>query len=767
MSILTKKRLDFTIFFKYLIYFLLFYISFKANIFNGISCFCGGIFFALLWCNQNILGLSFGYIFASFICNFSPYELLGAVIFCVIISCIYLIHYKLKKPFNYIHLLIYACICSIPNLFVNLYFLETSIYPSLVNCIIGLLFTFACIKIFEAICIRGISARFTSTEIICGFCVLVIFFSGISQIELYEFSFLKMIVTLALFVCGYFTNYLCVLLLSASGALGHFLTYLNPNFFVLIIFYGLVLMIFKTKNKIISAVATIVIDLAFTFFFKFPTDLTVLSVLPVIVSSLIYILIPVKILDRLGNEFFDTMQSMTGKGIINKSRQLLNYKINELADIFDEMNRVYRGLIGEGLSKTDAKKMALSELKLKNCKNCAGFNKCHNFQNNETGNHLKTIIDCGFNKGKVTLLDIPNSFAGKCERLNGIVSTTNDLIGQYKNYAGLINNIDASKVLLAETFEGISDIMRDLSYEVNKSVNFENGKEKKIMDELTYNNIICSDVIVFEDEKNDKVVTLSVREKDGLRAGIVKVVSKICNQKMEVVESIKSYHAGWNLITLKASSKYDISFAVATKTKTGIQTSGDCYSVIKLKNDKYLLALCDGMGSGTNAQNLSSTAIGLIENFYKAGFNREIILSCVNKLLSMGKDDMFSALDICIVDCKSGIADFVKMGAPESFIKHKNTTSLVELSSLPLGIVQNANSKICQHFLTSGDKIILCTDGVCDSFDGDDSLLDFINNIIAVSPKVMADEILKKALTNNNGIARDDMSIIVAKIFEK
>ena len=91
----------------------------------------------------------------------------------------------------------------------------------------------------------------------------------------------------------------------------------------------------------------------------------------------------------------------------------------------------------------------------------------------------------------------------------------------------------------------------------------------------------------------------------------------------------------------------------------------------------------------------------------------------------------------------------------------------INLSSLPLGIVQSAESKFCQNYLSSGDKIILMTDGVCDSFLNIQQLTNFINNITATTPKAVADEIINKALENNNNIAKDDMSVIVAKIFEK
>ena len=137
--------------------------------------------------------------------------------------------------------------------------------------------------------------------------------------------------------------------------------------------------------------------------------------------------------------------------------------------------------------------------------------------------------------------------------------------------------------------------------------------------------------------------------------------------------------------------------------------SGDAYSIIKINEGKYLFALCDGMGSGTKAEETSSTAIGLLENFYKAGFDKEIIISSVNKLLSLGKDEVFSALDLCVLDVREGVGDFIKMGAPESYIKHKDTTQIVKIGALPLGIIQNADAKDEEVYLSSGDKVVMLT----------------------------------------------------------
>jgi hypothetical protein len=64
------------------------------------------------------------------------------------------------------------------------------------------------------------------------------------------------------------------------------------------------------------------------------------------------------------------------------------------------------------------------------------------------------------------------------------------------------------------------------------------------------------------------------------------------------------------------------------------------------------------MGAGVNAHKMSAMTLGLIENFYKAGFDNEIILESVNKLLAVNNQENYSTLDVCLLDLNNQIADF-------------------------------------------------------------------------------------------------------------
>ena len=70
-------------------------------------------------------------------------------------------------------------------------------------------------------------------------------------------------------------------------------------------------------------------------------------------------------------------------------------------------------------------------------------------------------------------------------------------------------------------------------------------------------------------------------------------------------------------------------------------------------------------------------------------------------------------------------------------------------------------------YLTSGDRIVLFTDGISDGFKSLDKLRDFVNNLSNSNPQEMAEAIVNKVLSLNGKVAKDDMSVIVAKVFER
>ena len=422
-------------------------------------------------------------------------------------------------------------------------------------------------------------------------------------------------------------------------------------------------------------------------------------------------------------------------------------------------------MVKGGLPKDEVVEMITNELKDKICAECPERNRCHRTFANETKVLFSTLTNIGFERGKVTIIDVPSTLTTRCYKINPLLTKLNDLLDNYKQYSSVIKNMDYSRVLIADQLNGVSKLLLDLADETKRNVTFDYFKEEKVMQELSLNNISANNVIIYEQNNSDYSVNVLVSNSD-IDKDIAKCVSKVIGVKMMITLKQQSEYSGLSLVTLNPAPNYDISYGVASIAKENGEFCGDTHSAIRVGANKIMFALCDGMGSGEKAEKVSNLAITLIEDFYKAGFSNDIILSSANKLLTLTQEEEFSALDICVVNLSDATCDLIKVGSSVSALKHDMQISSFTASSLPLGILEEIKPTIFNLVLSSGNMLVLASDGVVDSFLSTEDYLTYVNNIVNVNPQSVAEEILNKAIKNNNKVPKDDMTVLVVKIFE-
>lgn len=748
---------------KYILFFAVFYLLFNAKINNIINPFTFGVYFALVWCNQNILILSPLYIGASFLSNFSLFDLYSSIFLCVIMCIIYGIHLKIKKPIQPMFMLLYALISVSLQTFLKLYSGQET-WVTFVELVFGLLYMFCCMRIFESFALRGICKRLTLVQVICLGVFLASVGCGATNFEIYGFSLIKLFISFCVIFSSLTMPILDSFIFSTTFTLGSILPENNAYLVAPMLIWWICATCFRGKHRVFLCLAVFLSELLCNYYFNFYYKIDYITLIPVFVASLFCVCVPKKYYTQIIEKYSTSFCSRGTQTLVNRTRKELHKRLKDLSQIFSEMDKIFRNMIKGKTSERDLKTLMLTEIKGLMCSDCDNKTKCLKLHSDETNKILSSLIDTGYEKGRVTLLDIPSVLTSRCYKVNQVVYEINNLLEQYKSYANMVTSLDASKVLISEQLYGISTVMKSLAGEMDKKVNFDKGMEKQISDELLYNDILCGEVIVYQNESDISAV-LEVKKEDGLKTKIPQIVSKVVGTKMVVETENTSEHAGWQMLNLKPAPKFDVIFGTSAITKTSSTKSGDCYSIVRMENGKILMALCDGMGSGEKAQRSSEIAISLIENFYKAGFENEIILSIVNKFLSLGNENVFSCLDMAIIDLKTGSVDFIKLGATNGYIKHKNTISTITCNALPLGIVTNITPTIKSTIVEAGDMLVICTDGVTDSFASDDEMADFVNNINSYSPQEVADAIMDKALENNHNIALDDMSVIVAKVY--
>ncbi len=210
-----------------------------------------------------------------------------------------------------------------------------------------------------------------------------------------------------------------------------------------------------------------------------------------------------------------------------------------------------------------------------------------------------------------------------------------------------------------------------------------------------------------------------------------------------------------------AKTHYDITIGAAALAKAGSKMTGDSMGMRRIR-EQVVLLLSDGMGSGDEAHQESAAAVALLGDLLSIGFALCEALECVNRLLMQRTSgDMFATMDALLFDRTSGQAQFVKYGAPPSYILRGGKLHTLYAEALPAGIVKEARPALHIAPLKKGDAVILMTDGAFDAL-GAELSRTLLEQVGAANTADDAAQSLLLAAREKSGA--DDMTVIVARI---
>lgn len=217
--------------------------------------------------------------------------------------------------------------------------------------------------------------------------------------------------------------------------------------------------------------------------------------------------------------------------------------------------------------------------------------------------------------------------------------------------------------------------------------------------------------------------------------------------------------------------KISCTYGVSKMLQQKQTISGDSFGTKRLENGTFVMALSDGMGSGTRAHEESDTVVNLFLQFMEAGFLADMALRLMNAAMIFGADaERFSTLDACIIDEYTGIVNFYKVGAHVSFVRHKRRTEVIEASSLPMGASSSLDTLPSRSYLEPGDYLVLVTDGVLEYLQVEDAvemLRELIQELTDTDAVTFARKIMERVLLFTGGTIADDMTVLVLKALER
>lgn len=209
----------------------------------------------------------------------------------------------------------------------------------------------------------------------------------------------------------------------------------------------------------------------------------------------------------------------------------------------------------------------------------------------------------------------------------------------------------------------------------------------------------------------------------------------------------------------------------ARAVKESETISGDNFACFEAGDANLILLLSDGMGSGYDACRDSEIVADMAESMLETGIGTETAVKLMNSALAgEGSRESLPTLDLCSLDLYEGECSFLKAGAAASFIKRGSAVEKITGETLPLGACGETGIHPVKRSVSDGDYIVMLTDGLTEGWpdgDGERQLEILLSGLNGISPSEMAGILLRFAIEQCGGRIRDDMTVLVAGVWEK
>lgn len=200
----------------------------------------------------------------------------------------------------------------------------------------------------------------------------------------------------------------------------------------------------------------------------------------------------------------------------------------------------------------------------------------------------------------------------------------------------------------------------------------------------------------------------------------------------------------------------------------GREVSGDSCIFRELSDGRTVMVISDGMGKGRAAAAESSLVVSTIAELLDAGVEIELILRMVNSILLLNREaEIFSTVDMGVLDRHTGKMKFYKIGAAPTLIKRKNKVEIIKMDAMPMGIVDGLAIDYVTVNLQPGDQVVMMSDGIMDSRREDlamEWLIETVKEIQSKDPQTMSDLIVNKAVENYGDKEKDDLTVLTVRV---
>ncbi len=517
-------------------------------------------------------------------------------------------------------------------------------------------------------------------------------------------------------------------------------------------FISAVFVIFHGVPRVLGLFPPLVAAVLFELYFNVDYSALVFDLASVAAGGAVYAAIPGKWLSRVSERFTFPSPKSVARELVYGGREECARELRRVSEIFDRMSISLRaGLVGHA-SEADR----LSELLTTSV--CDACNQCTSRESAALA--VRDLVQLSLTGEPVGAMEVPYFLNVSCPHAARLFTTAEREAARITFNRQKTDEDNAFRTGLADELAGVRDIISKTERELIVKSGCDENKERLIKEELAYRGMAVVEAVT--DISAVTRVSVILRRDDADEQAVCETVSKVMGGTYTIERSNPTLREGYLALTLIERPELDAVFAVAGASKSRNAT-GDTHSFTRISPTRFMMALCDGMGSGRAAGRLSERAIDLVECFYRAGFDSGFILENVNRFLVNDFGEGFAAFDILVCDLKEKTRTVIKLGSPASYVKSTGGVAKLEGSALPLGAISELSPYVYTADLVSGEVILFVSDGVSDLFEGDE-LAYFIGGQSSLNVKTLCENVLARAKQAIKDEQKDDMTVVGVRI---
>lgn len=527
-------------------------------------------------------------------------------------------------------------------------------------------------------------------------------------------------------------------------------------------FGGMMAGLFAPIGKLGCAISFLIANSVMSLTFGGDTDLAGVFI-EGLIGATVFMVLPKEVGNIISPVFSNEKNTSLGEVLRKNIVMRLDFASKAISNVRNDVNQVSEKLKNLYSPTFD---WVCENVEKEVCENCGLKMYCFEHRGGVTRDDFCRLEEVLETQGKIDEKDVEKVFLKNCCKKGEIAHSMNVNYREYLSSLEAQRRVSDVRSVVAGQFSGVSDILGDLSEEFRNTMRCDTESADRIISSLSALGAIPVECVCLVSNGGRMSVEITISAKSGKtvsRGIIMREVSKCCGRRFDL--PVLTNEGDRIRVALCEMPVYDVEIGSDQHIANNGKLCGDCLDYFNDGFGKTYAIVCDGMGTGGRAAVDGNMAVSVMGRLLRSGLSADSSLQIVNSALMIkSEDESLSTIDVTSVDLYTGKVTFRKAGAPLTFIRKGGRVITREMPSLPAGILNSIKFSTDTVNLTTGDMVVMVSDGVVT---GDEKWLE---NLIRTwnkgSTQELARAVVDEAIKRRKESRDDDITALAIKITE-